>query len=59
MPVILPREKEREWLADIPLKDALALLKPLETEAMKVYPVPLLVNSPANDTPEAVQPLAT
>ena len=54
MPVILPtRAAERAWLAT---GDA-ALLRPLPDEWLRAYPISTLVNSPANDTPQVLEPL--
>lgn len=58
MPVILPREAYDLWL-DPRIQDPEAIL-PLLTSApeLRVYDVSKLVNSPANDVPECVEPLA-
>ena len=60
MPVILPRELESLWL-DHDIQDPTALdgiLRPYPAEAMEVHEVSSMVNSPANDGPEVVVPLA-
>ena len=57
MPVILSEEDYDTWL-DPKLKDAETLqelLNPLDPEAMRVYPVSTLVNSPRNDRPECME----
>jgi putative SOS response-associated peptidase YedK len=58
MPVILhPREYEK-WLdgsSQTP-NSLLQLIKPFPAEAMSVYPVSTLVNTPANDSPELIVP---
>jgi putative SOS response-associated peptidase YedK len=58
MPVILDRESYDLWLdpemrEPDPLK---ALLRPYPEDKMAAYPVSLLVNSPANDVPECLEP---
>jgi putative SOS response-associated peptidase YedK len=59
MPVILPKESYQEWLApgEKATADLQPLLSPYAPEGMKAYPVSTLVNSPANDLPEAIQPV--
>lgn len=59
MPVILDRKAYDLWLdpemrEPDPLK---ALLRPYPAERMTAYPVSSLVNSPANDTPEVLEPV--
>lgn len=59
MPAILPADAFDAWL-DPSLHDrpALeALLRP-HAEALEAYPVSKVVNAPANDVPECLQPLA-
>ncbi|RNI24161.1 SOS response-associated peptidase [Rufibacter latericius] len=59
MPVILHPEEERIWLSGTDdIKLLAELLKPYPDEEMKAYPVSTLVNSPKNDTPEILQPMA-
>jgi putative SOS response-associated peptidase YedK len=60
MPVILPKESYAFWLDPAEKKaDQLSpLLKPYPTEEMLAYPVSRMVNSPNNDTPACIQPLA-
>ena len=56
MPVILPRLHWQAWL-DRDLQDAAAvvpLLRPYPSDAMRAYPVSLLVNNPRNDRPECL-----
>jgi putative SOS response-associated peptidase YedK len=57
MPVIIQRKDESAWL-DPRLKSdrVMPLLAPYPTEMMEVYPVSMLVNSPANDRPECAEP---
>jgi putative SOS response-associated peptidase YedK len=45
-------KNQSEWVA------LQTLLDPYPSAAMKAYPVSSLVNSPKNDTPECIQPLA-
>lgn len=60
MPVILPRRAYAQWLDPEPQgADTLQpLLAPFAAELMIAHPVSTLVNSPANDLPEAIRPLA-
>ena len=58
MPVILDPEAAARWL-DPNLDDPAvlrALLVPYADEALELYPVSPLVNSPRNDSPECLQP---
>jgi len=60
MPVILPSDAYTVWL-DPAMRDVdpvQALLTPYPAEKMMAYPVSTRVNSPANDLPECVAPLA-
>ena len=58
MPAIVPEVDRKPWLdAGTPIADALSLLKPYEGE-LEAYPVSTLVNSPANDTPECIEPVS-
>ena len=59
MPLILPPENYPEWLNPNEQRpQALqALLQPYAADQMAAYPVSSLVNSPANDSPELVEPL--
>ena len=60
MPVILDTEDHGVWL-DPGITDAaklLPLLRPQPEEAIRAYPIGLLVNNPANDTPACREPLA-
>jgi putative SOS response-associated peptidase YedK len=55
MPVILGADGEVSWLDSATgKKDALGLLQPYPEEALEVYPVATLVNSPKNNGPECV-----
>lgn len=57
MPVILPPSAIDAWL-DPKCRDFGPLLQPYHDDAMAWYPVSDAVNSPRNDGPELIQPLA-
>lgn len=57
MPVILPQDKEKAWLSDIPVEQAMATLKSFDARAMKAYPVSTAVNNPSNNAPELIVPV--
>ena len=58
MPVILHRQDYGQWLdpAPRPAASLSAMLRPLAAGLLEAYPVSTLVNSPANDSPECIQP---
>lgn len=59
MPVILDEKNFDQWL-DRDYKDTeklKELLKPYPAKKMKAYPVSRIVNSPANDVPDCLEPL--
>ncbi|MEJ2265743.1 MAG: SOS response-associated peptidase [Anaerolineales bacterium] len=60
MPVILPKEAYPLWLAqeEKESSELNALLRPFPAEEMIAYPVSRMVNSPANDVPECIEPVA-
>jgi putative SOS response-associated peptidase YedK len=60
MPVILPPDQYELWLDPTmrEVKVLESLLQPYPEEAMKAYPVSQLVNIPANDDPQCIEPLA-
>ncbi len=58
MPVILSKEHEQLWLNGEDPEELKKLLQPFDSEKMDLYPISTLVNSPRNDTPEVIQPLA-
>ena len=60
MPVILPPAAYEQWLAseEQDPSQLAPLLRPYPAEEMVAYPVSRLVNSPQNDVPECVRPLA-
>ncbi len=61
MPVILPQENYNFWLdPQVHDRELLQpLLHPYPSETMTSYPVPTLVNSPKNNSPECIIPLAS
>lgn len=58
MPVILPPERCREWLApgERPPDALLPLLEPYPGDAMEAFAVSRLVNSPRNESPACIAP---
>jgi putative SOS response-associated peptidase YedK len=57
MPVILPREARWRWLDPrTPAADLHALLAPYAADDLEAYEVSTLVNNPANDVAECLQP---
>jgi putative SOS response-associated peptidase YedK len=59
MPVILREQDEAAWLdPSLALDEAQALLVPLPADWLMAYEVSPKVNSPAFNTPEALQPVA-
>jgi putative SOS response-associated peptidase YedK len=59
MPVILPRDREADWLdPELPPDEVDALLRPYPVDAMASAEASTLVNSPANDGPELLDPLS-
>jgi putative SOS response-associated peptidase YedK len=58
MPVILPMNKEKEWLReDLDETAGLSLLRPYDAKKMKAYEISTLVNSPTNNIPSIIEPL--
>ena len=57
MPVILPKDKEREWLSDESLANLQKLLKPYPKTDMNAIEISTLVNSPKNNSKEVIQPV--
>ena len=60
MPVILPREAEDVWV-DPEMTDIATLrglLVPYLADEMAAYQVSTVVNSPKNDSPECIEPVA-
>jgi putative SOS response-associated peptidase YedK len=59
MPVILPREKYATWLSPETSSDErAALLVPFPADRMRAYPISPRVNSPRNDAPAIIEPIA-
>lgn len=57
MPVILPHSSEKQWLNSDNEHDLLELLRPFPAEKMSAYRISSLLNSPANNSKEVIQPL--
>jgi len=57
MPVILPPEKEEEWLSAVSVDKALKLLNAYDEKKMEAYEISTLVNSPSNNTQEVLNPV--
>jgi putative SOS response-associated peptidase YedK len=60
MPVILEGEAYTQWLepTEKSPQDLQELLKPYPSDELVAFPVSTLVNSPDNDTPGCIEPLA-
>jgi putative SOS response-associated peptidase YedK len=58
MPAILDMDTCWEWLKPKSRVEHQELLQPYPAARMHAYPVSTLVNSPANDLPECISPLA-
>lgn len=56
MPVIFPRERERDWLGADDAADRAELLAPFDDPELQAYRVTTAVNDPGNDSPELVEP---
>jgi putative SOS response-associated peptidase YedK len=60
MPVILHEEDEKKWIgSDLKQEEIAAMLKPIESNLIDVYPVSERVNSPVNDDENILNPIAT
>jgi putative SOS response-associated peptidase YedK len=61
MPVILQPDDYAQWLAPNEQRpaDLQPLMIPYPAELLAAYRVSTFVNSPANDTPEAIEPMAS
>jgi putative SOS response-associated peptidase YedK len=59
MPVIMPKNREDEWLNTATEDRALllGLLKPYPSSEMEAYPVSKRVNSPQNNSADCIKPL--
>jgi putative SOS response-associated peptidase YedK len=60
MPVILPKQGEGIWLnpAIQRIDELRSVLAPYPADEMEAYEVSRLVNSPSNNTPECIRPIA-
>jgi len=59
MPVILPREREADWIdPSLAPGEVDALLRPYPADEMHAAEASMLVNSPKNDGPELLDPLS-
>lgn len=60
MPVLLDRSDEETWLdpENTNVKELQKLLKPCPSEWLEAYEISTLVNSPRNNGPEVLQPVA-
>jgi putative SOS response-associated peptidase YedK len=59
MPVLIAPEKREQWLDPKAKPDDLVpLLDPAPEGVLTAHPVSTLVNAPANDTPECIEPFA-
>jgi len=59
MPVILPKSARDRWLdRSADTAELQSLLTSFPADEMEAYPVSTLVNSPRNDTPECIAPVA-
>jgi putative SOS response-associated peptidase YedK len=59
MPVILPREKEQDWInPGLPLSNALELLVPYNQEKMKAWTISKLISTPGavKNIPGLIEP---
>lgn len=60
MPVIVPKDKEDIWLHPDSYEEELTeLLKPYPADLMEAYEVSRMVNSPSNNSPECLDPVAS
>jgi putative SOS response-associated peptidase YedK len=57
MPVILPPDKEAQWLEETDETKLHELLKPFDQQPMEAYPISKRVNSPVNNDAELVLPI--
>ncbi len=57
MPVVLTRDDESSWLdRDADHRALKSVLEPYDSELMHSYPISTRVNSPANDSPDVLEP---
>lgn len=61
MPVILERKDYEQWLApgDQKAESLMPLMKPFDASRMAAHAVSTYVNSPGNDSPETIEPIAS
>jgi putative SOS response-associated peptidase YedK len=61
MPVILERKDYEQWLApgDQKSESLMPLMKSFDTNRMAAHAVSTYVNSPGNDSPETIEPIAS
>lgn len=58
MPVILPKDERLQWVDPTADRSSLrALLRSYEADDLRYHAVSTLVNSPANDLPECIEPI--
>jgi putative SOS response-associated peptidase YedK len=58
-PIILDPEDESKWLQDdTPMNFILSMLRSYPADKMDAYPISNLVNSPSNNSPDIIKPLA-
>jgi putative SOS response-associated peptidase YedK len=53
-----PEEDHAKWLGETEDGDLKALLKPFPADQMRIWPISPRVNSPRNDDPDIVTPIA-
>jgi putative SOS response-associated peptidase YedK len=58
MPVILEKQDEKMWLEEKNQKALLELIKPFDSNRMDAYQISSMVNSPRNNSPEIIEPVA-
>ena len=58
MPVILDKKGEDLWINNTDEKELTNLLKPFPAEQMTAYRISNLVNSPRNNSPKIIEPIA-
>lgn len=57
MLVVLPRDREKDWLS-AGIEEAEGLLEPVPSEEVHTHPVSTSVNDPANDSPDVIEEVA-
>ena len=57
-PVILDRDDEKHWLdIDLPLGDALSMLRPYPSDAMNAYPIDPAIKNPRAEGRQLIEPI--